>query len=305
MTDNSHYGSGPNDPRGPSGFGGFGSGFGGGYGARPRMRFGPGGIGSVIKWLIIANVIVFFIQQAVPLTATFGFTPGAYFSDDFPNGFYKPFTYMFLHGGLMHILFNMLVLWMFGTEIERMWGGKRFLRFYLLSGLSGALFSLLFDFNSYVPIIGASGAVFGVMAAYWRYFPERKLYLYFVIPVKIRYAVPGILLIPMIWSWISPGSNVAHFAHLGGAVAGYFMSRRRGVVVSVSGGGLKEWLKRRKNEKLNERFEANRKQAEDVMQRVDAILDKINDVGLENISEEERKFLEAASERLSEDKRHK
>jgi rhomboid family protein len=184
-----------------------------------------------------------------------------------------------------------------------MWGSRRFVRFYLLSGLGGALFSLMLDFNSYAAIIGASGAVFGVMAAYWRYFPDRKLYLYFVIPIKIRYAVPAFLVIPMVWSFISPGGNVAHFAHLGGAVIGFLLSRKG--VAQQSEGTIKSWLKRRKHEKLNQRFESNRRQAEDVMQRVDSILDKINAVGLENITDEERKFLEEASERLSEDKRPK
>jgi rhomboid family protein len=295
-----------NDSHGSgSGFGGFGGlgGNRGGFGGGSRLRFGPGTIGPAIKWIIIFTAVVFFIQQLVPLTGTFGFTPGSYFSDDFPNGFYKPFTYMFLHGGLFHILFNMLILWMFGTEFETMWGSRRFLRFYLLSGLGGALFSLALDFNSYAAIIGASGAVFGVMAAYWRYFPERKLYLYFVIPVKIRWAIPAFLLVPIIWSFISPGDNVAHFAHLGGAVVGFFLCRRGNAV--HSDGALKGWFKRRKNEKLTERFEANRRKAEDVMQRVDSILDKINAVGLENITDEERKFLEEASERLSEDKRPK
>ncbi len=286
-----------------------GSGF-GGFGGGQRLQFGPGRIGPAVKWIIIINVVIFFVQQFIPLTRYFGFTPGSYFSEDFPNGFYKPLTYMFLHGGLMHILFNMLILWMFGTEFERMWGSRRFVRFYLLSGLGGALFSLILDFNSYVPIIGASGAIFGVMAAYWRYFPERKIYLYFVIPIKIRYAIPGILLIPMLWSFVSPGSNVAYFAHLGGAVIGFLLSRQgmashAAGVSSRSGATFKNWFKRRKNEKLTARFEANRRQAEDVMQRVDAILDKINAVGLENISSEERKFLEEASERLSKDKPHK
>ncbi|MBN4057189.1 rhomboid family intramembrane serine protease, partial [bacterium AH-315-J21] len=220
-------------------------------------------------------------------------------------------------GGFMHILFNMLILWMFGTEFERMWGTRKFVRFYLLSGLGGALFSLILDYNSYAPIIGASGAVFGVMAAYWRYFPQRKIYLYFFIPVKILYAIPGLLILPMLWSFVSPGSNVAYFAHLGGALIGYFLSRGAAVgavgamggqgigAAPKSSGTIKNWFKRRKSEKLTERFEANRRQAEDVMQRVDAILDKINSVGLENISAEDRKFLEDASERLSDDKRPK
>lgn len=263
------------------------------------MRFGFRPLSSVIKWLIISNVLVYLLQQGFYLVDVFGLTPQVFYTE-FPNRLFQPLSYMFLHGGFFHILINMLFLWMFGSEIEGMWGPRRFLRFYILSGLGGALFSLVFNYESLSPIIGASGAVFGVMIAYWRYFPDRRLYLYFVIPVKVRYAIPGMLFVPMLVTMSSTDGNIAHLAHLGGAVIGFILTRSMAQgATSSRRGSLSDWLSRRKHEKLTAKFESNRQQAQDVMKRVDSILDRINEVGLENISDEDRKFLEEASERLS------
>lgn len=274
----------------------------GGFGGR-RIRFGPGGIGPVIKGLIAANLFVFFLQQFVPMVRDLGLTPALFFTD-FPNRLYQPLTYMFLHDGFFHIAFNMLFLWMFGTEIEKLWGRSKFLRFYILCGLGGALLPLLFSPNSAIPIIGASGGIYGVLAAYWRYFPERKIYLYFIFPVKVRYFIPILLfLIPIYSILFASGSGVAHLAHLGGALAGLILTLGSGASSESSANFFRDFLRRKKNERLTARLDNNRQQAVDVMRRVDAILDKINEVGLENLTDEERKFLEEASEELSRGKR--
>lgn len=277
---------------------------GGGFGGS-RIRFGPGGISPMIKGLIAANLLVYLLQQFVSLVSDLGLTPSLFFTD-FPNRLYQPFSYMFLHSGFFHIAFNMLFLWMFGTEIERLWGGPKFLRFYVFCGFGGALFSLLFSPNSMIPIIGASGAVYGIMAAYWRYFPDRKLYLYFIFPVKVRYIIPILLfLIPIIAILFSPDSGIAHLAHLGGALVGLILTLRATASSGSSANFFRDFLRRKKHERLTARLQDNRQQAGDVMRRVDAILDKINEVGLENLTDEERKFLEEASEELSRDKRPK
>lgn len=281
------------NPNNPGGFGG---------GPRRQLRIGPGRWGPAIKWLIIANVGVFVLQMAAPLVRIFGLTPALFYSE-FPNFLYQPFTYMFLHGGFGHIFFNMLMLWMFGVEIEERLGLNRFLKLYFFAGLGGALAALVFDYASLSPIVGASGAIFGVLIAYWRFFPERSVYLYFVIPVKIKYLIPVMVGLGLFATMTSSGGNIAHLAHLGGAAVGYFMVR------STARAGAPGWLERLRNrrrskehQKLSEKFEQNRQQAEDVMKRVDSILDKINEVGLENISESDRRFLEEASNRLSGDK---
>ncbi|MCK4574194.1 MAG: rhomboid family intramembrane serine protease [candidate division Zixibacteria bacterium] len=234
-------------------------------------------------------MLVLFIQYLYPdLTYYLGLSPARYFSD-FPNLLYQPLTYMFLHGGLGHIFFNMFVLWMFGTEIERTWGSRRFGRFYILAGLSGAALTMIVNSSQSVPVVGASAAIYGVLAAYWVMYPGRLLYIWFLFPVKVKWAIPGMMLLGFLFG----GAQVAHFAHLGGAIFG-FLYMKSDWRLPVFGSKLKNLRHRKKEAKL----EKNRQKAEDIMKRVDDILDKISEVGIENLSKEERKFLEEASTKL-------
>jgi membrane associated rhomboid family serine protease len=258
---------------------------------RRGIGIGPGGISAFIKVMIMANLVVFILQNVSPqLTYMFGLTPARFFAE-FPNLVYQPFTYMFLHGGFGHILFNMFALWMFGTEIERSWGSRRFGRFYLLAGLSGALLTLILSSSQPYPMIGASAAVYGVLIAYWVMFPNRYLYIYFLFPVKVKWAIPGLLLLGFLFG----GRNVAHLAHLGGALFG-FLYMKSDWRIGLFGRRLKNLRYKRQEAKL----EKNRQKTEEIMKKVDAILDKINEVGIENLTKEERKFLEDASSELSE-----
>ncbi len=260
---------------------------------RPQRRsfqFGPGLLSPFIKVMLLVNGGVFVLQYIWPeLTAIAGLAPARFFSE-FPNLLYQPFTYMFLHGGFFHLFFNMFALWMFGTEIENTWGTRRFARFYILAGLAGALLVLMVNYDQPQPVIGASGAIYAVFAAYWIMFPNRHIYLYFLFPIKVKYFVPGF----MILGFLFGGSNVAHMAHLGGALFGLIFLKMDWRWLSF-GRKVKEMKYKRQEAKL----EKNRQQAEEIMKRVDDILDKINDVGIENISKEDRKFLEEASSHLS------
>jgi len=255
------------------------------------LRIGPGSISPVIKYLIIGNAILFIIQglSSLSLTRYLGLTPALFFSD-FPNFLFQPITYMFLHGGFFHILFNMFALWMFGTEIEYTWGGKRFFRYYIYCGLGGAFLSLVFNYNMTAPIVGASGAIYGILVAYWLMFPDRYILIFFMFPMKVRWAIPLFGLI----NFVAAGPGVAHLAHLGGALVGliYLKADWR---LSRLANPFKTLRYKQKSAKLKK----NRQKAEEIMRRVDRILDKINEVGIENISREDRKFLEEASEILS------
>jgi len=255
------------------------------------FRIGPGTLSPVIKYLIIINGIVFVLQMlaSYPLAKTFGLTPALFFKE-FPNYLFQPISYMFLHGGFFHIFFNMFALWMFGTEIELRWGSKSFTKFYFLCGLGGAMLSLVFNYTLSIPIVGASGAIYGVLAAYWLLFPNRYLLVFFMFPMRVRWAIPMFAVL----NFIAAGPNVAHLAHLGGALVG-FAYLKLDWRFSIIGDRLKSLRRKRKTAKL----EKNRQKAEDIMKRVDSILDKINAVGIENISKEERKFLEDASQILS------
>ena len=137
-------------------------------------------------------------------------------------------TYMFVHGGVLHLLFNMLALWMFGTELERRWGSRGFLKFYFVTGVGAGvltiLFSLLpFDFAAQlynIPIIGASGAIYGLLLAYALYFPDRPIYMYFVFPIPAKYFViiMGAL---AFYSSVAEQSGIANATHLGGLLVAY------------------------------------------------------------------------------------
>ena len=139
---------------------------------------------------------------------------------------WQPFTYLFLHGDIFHILFNMLVLWMFGSELERIWGSKFFLRYYLISGVGAGFLSVLVNMSGVTPTIGASGAIYGLLLAYGIWFPTRVVYLMFIIPVQMKYFVVFLGAIAFYSSLFSPGDQVAHIAHLGGMIFGYIYLKR-------------------------------------------------------------------------------
>ena len=260
------------------------------YERRSSGGFGPGALSPFIKWMLIANGGMFILQLIYPQITTYlGLSPARFFSD-FPNWLFQPITYMFLHGGFFHLLMNMFVLWMFGTEIEFTWGTKAFRRFYLLAGLSGAILTLIVHSGQTAVTIGASAAIFGLLVAYWFMFPNRMLYVYFLFPVKVKYAIPVLLLLV----FLTGGSNVAHMAHLGGAIFGFLYIKGDWRWLRL-GKAIKNLRYKRKEAKLQK----NREKAEDIMKRVDAILDKINEVGIDKLTPAERKFLEEASAQLS------
>jgi membrane associated rhomboid family serine protease len=191
--------------------------------------FGPGPLTPAIKILIGVNVLMFVltvIMRGAGITDLLGLQPQATLEG---LRIWQPFTYMFLHGGFFHILFNMLTLWMFGTELERMWGSRFFVKYYFVTGLGAAATQIILSFVPggfgdqmyFTTTIGASGAVYGVLLAYALYFPTRPIYMYFVFPIPAKYFVMilgGISLL----SAMGGGGGVAHTAHLGGLVAGYF-----------------------------------------------------------------------------------
>jgi len=195
------------------------------YGSSYSYQFGPGPMTPAVKALLIANVAVWLVNLIVPaLTLGLGLSP----QDVFTRGaFWQPFTYMFLHDtrGFGHILFNMLALWMFGTELERMWGTRFFFKYYMVTGVGAAVSTLLLSLFSdsvyYSLTVGASGAIYGLLLAWAMYFPHRTIYFYFLFPIPARVFVIIIGAIAFLSSFGGPGSGVAHIAHLGGLVVGY------------------------------------------------------------------------------------
>lgn len=304
----------------PRGFGGF-------------SLFPP-----MIKNLIIINVVVFFFQIiGKQIVTDSGFT----FADiitkyfaliplqgiTFPAGIgmisawhffpWQLITYQFMHGGFSHIFFNMFALWMFGVEVEYLMGSKKFIYFYLLCGVVAGIFQLFLPpifGESLAPTIGASGAIFGVLVAFAMYFPDRYIFLYFLIPIKAKYLIPLFIIMEFLLIE-SPGGNIAHLAHLGGAIAGFiyitfekrsavyrnpFNNSSPGKNIFGSFGIPSNPFKRKDNSVEDANFhEVDDNKSFTVTQKdIDEILDKISQTGYQNLTDKEKRILFEASKKM-------
>ncbi|MCJ7496842.1 MAG: rhomboid family intramembrane serine protease, partial [candidate division Zixibacteria bacterium] len=178
-----------------------------------------GGLPRGVKALLLANGGIFLAQYLTgnKLVFLFGLSPSLV-----KEGYvWQIVTYMFLHGGLFHILFNMFALFIFGADIERAWGTKNFVKYYFITGIGAGVASFLLSFNSQVTTIGASGAIFGLLVAFALMFPDRIIYLYFLFPIRAKYMALLFGIIELIASFRYTGDGIGHFAHLGGMVIGY------------------------------------------------------------------------------------
>ena len=259
-----------------------------------QLSYKPSLFTDAIKTLISVNFAIFILQSIssseIMFFSNFGLVPKLVWSQ---LKIWQPFTYMFFHGDIWHVLINMFVLWMFGTELERAWGKKNFLRFYFITGVGSGLGTMLFGLQSLVPIVGASGAIYGVLLAYGVIFPNRTVYLYGIIPIKSIWFVISVGFIAFISS-IDNNSNVSHLTHLSGMIVGYvllkkpfrlkdilFLIRKRSIEFKV------------KNEKIIY-HEKNK-----IEKELNFILDKINRDGYESLTKEEQDKLYKNSKELS------
>ena len=168
-----------------------------------------------VGWLVGINVACFLLQNFNPLfTAWLALVPG----EVWPYRVYTLLTYAFLHGSVGHIFFNMLTLYFFGGDLDLFLGRRRFLTLYLGSALAGGLAGLLLPSNAIV--VGASGALYGLLVAYAVYFPQTEVLLWFLLPMKMWVLVSIWVGISLFYSVFGTGGGVAHLAHLGGAVFG-------------------------------------------------------------------------------------
>jgi membrane associated rhomboid family serine protease len=267
------------------------------------MRGWVAHFGSVTNLLICINVTVFFVQLLCDVFRLPAFVDlFALSGSQAMRGFvWQPLTYMFLHADVWHILFNMLMLWFFGREVEYFIGPKYFTRLYFFGGLAGAALWLAFNFSTGAYVIGASGAVLACVIAFATLFPDREitLLLFFVLPVTMRakYLAIGTVLISVALLLSGGGGNVAHLAHLGGAALGYIYIKHLGY------GATPRWLLwfQSVSEKLKPHRRPTPEQLsdEEYMQKVvDPILDKIAREGIHSLTRRERKILEAAKDHL-------
>jgi len=294
---------------------------------RPSMFGGFRFFPPVVKVLLIINVAVFFF------TAFFGYfhigeiSFGRIFDLFFglmplEHGFFpwQLITYQFIHADIIHLLFNMVFgLWMFGKEVEQVWGSKKFLFYYLFCGVMAGIAQLILApiFEPVLgPTVGASGAIYGVLIAFATMFPDQYVYIYFLIPVKVKYFVMGLIVLGVM-SVGGPG-NIANLAHLGGALAGYlyilydryriksggritgaFQSRTASSQLSQPSSSDEDITDAKVYDiKESKSFEQKDEQSTS-QKRIDDILDKISHSGYQSLSDEEKKILFEASKRMN------
>jgi membrane associated rhomboid family serine protease len=200
-----------------------------------EFSLGPPITPMVKKLIIVTSAI--FVLTWIPLqifNSDFFALPFAWFSLQANDVVYRFYfwelgTYLFLHGGWFHILFNMYALWVFGSDLESLWKGKKFLFYYFLTGIGAGIFDValtkLFGPAHPLPTIGCSGAVYGLLLAYGMLFSERIILWSFIIPIKAKWFAVLMGVIEFVSSFGGSGSGVSHFAHLGGMLFGYFYLR--------------------------------------------------------------------------------
>ena len=262
------------------------------------VSYDPTGVfPPTIKWLLVANAGVFVTDMllrsalGVTLVGVLGLTPAAVIERGWV---WQPLTYMFVHGGFFHLLFNMFVLWMFGGEIERLWGSAEFLRYYVLCGLGAAALSFVGFYDS--TVIGASGAVFGILIAFAMLFPDRYIFLWFLIPIKAKYLIGALAAIEILTGISGGGDGVAHLAHIGGMVVGFaYLKWWR--ESAPAGRVMTRW--RRRHLEVVQGGASSRPRVQE--SEIDRILDKISEHGLESLTPEEERILDEASRRRDRD----
>ncbi len=270
-----------------------------------RFAFGYRPTPWVVR-LLVANTAIFLVTWAFGpafFWEWFGFQPTKVLTR--PWG---AVTYMFLHGDVWHLLMNMVVLFFFGPPLESRLGSGEFLKYYLLCGLGGV--ALSFFFAGGAPIIGASAAIYGVMLAFAWYWPNAPIYVWGIFPIKAKWLVSFFFLITFVSAFGGAGGGIAHFAHLGGLVAGlgylHFGTR-----IAERLGTLKESVRSDrfvvvpgKEGEAEERAARPRRTArkkqpsggeEAILDEVDRILDKISATGMGSLTNAERKVLDEVS----------
>src|SRR3954462_4611900 len=286
----------------------------------PRMT-------RAVQWLLALNVGIYFLQLTLfsqeSIYSALALNPAR-----FPSDWWTVVTYMFVHAWLAHLAFNMLTLWMFAPRLEQIWGTRTFAQFYLWCGVGGAVTHLIFA--QHTAVVGASGAISGVLVAYALRWPDEEVYLFGVIPMKSRWLIAAMIGMNIIFA-LSPGSGIDWTAHVGGMAFGWLflklsslggLTRVRGWVSSVPDEsedmpravprnrppmrdqtrGVDEVVARSNAVVLREskplQHVPRQESPKEYAARVNRVLDKISEHGMDSLTREEKRLLEDMSRKL-------
>ena len=274
-----------------------------------RLQFNPGEVAykpqlftDAIKILVSVNFGIYILQSVSGkedvFFRLFGLVPSTFISDLM---LWQPFTYMFFHApfyssvGISHILLNMLGLWVFGRELEQAWGKTKFLRYYFITGIGSGLITYFFQMGSDNPVIGASGAVYGILLAYGVSYPNRMLYIWGLIPVRSMWLVIIMGSIAF-FGLLGNADGISHVTHISGMLIGYVLLKKKWRWRDI-------WFAIRKKtiEFQVQRYEEKSIKNKMLQKDIDVILEKIQKVGFIGLSDREQSKLYEASKTMSKD----
>ena len=261
------------------------------YQQQYSMGGGFRGLPPVVKWLLISNFVIYLVANLVPDLGSFIYAYGAVFPVTFFNSIqpWRFITYQFLHDPdlIWHLVFNMIVLFFFGPLLERQWGSKAFLKFYLTAGAAGGIVYTLLVLLRILPagiMVGASGGLFGIMAAVAVMYPRLKVLLWGIIPMTMVWMVVLVVIVSLLN--IAAGKNVGgEVAHFSGLAVGFIYVK------------YKPWLTRYRMERSKGAWAQKMQQEQRFQQEVDRILEKVHREGINNLSEKEKNMLQEATRR--------
>ena len=272
-----------------------------------RLQFNPGEAAykpqlftDAIKVLVSVNFGIYILQSVSGkedvFFRLFGLVPNVFLSELM---LWQTFTYMFFHApfyssaGISHILLNMLGLWVFGRELEQAWGKKNFLKYYFITGIGSGLITYFFQMGSDNPVIGASGAVYGVLLAYGVSFPNRMLYIWGLIPVKSLWLVIIMGAIAF-FGILGNADGISHVTHISGMVIGYILLKKnwslRDILFSIRKKTIEFQVQRHEEKSIKNKM---------IQKDIDEILEKIQKVGFSGLSDGEQSKLYEASRTMS------
>ena len=274
-----------------------------------RLQFNPGEVAykpqlftDAIKILVSVNFCIYILQSVSGkedvFFRLFGLVPSTFMSELM---LWQPFTYMFFHApfyssvGISHILLNMLGLWVFGRELEEAWGKTKFLRYYFTTGIGSGLITYFFQISSDNPVIGASGAVYGILLAYGISYPNRMLYIWGLIPVRSMWLVIIMGSIAF-FGLLGNADGISHVTHISGMLIGYVLLKKKWRWRDI-------WFAIRKKtiEFQVQRYEEKSIKKKMLQKDIDVILEKIQKVGFIGLSDKEKSKLYEASKTMSKD----